>query len=68
MTVQAVGMLLRTIEPAKACIQQVALGTEPEQVVVYLIFGNVFVDLYSHREPLQVCAELSNLQAALVGF
>ena len=60
--------LLHTIESAKAGIQEVALCTESKQVVVHLALGNVFEDLDGNREPLQVCAELGNLQAALVGL
>lgn len=60
--------LLRTIESAKACIQEVALSAEPKKVVVHLALGNILKDLDCNREPLQVCAELCNLQAALVGL
>ncbi len=59
---------LFTIESAEASIQQVALCAVLQQVVVHLRLGNVLVNLNSHWEAFQLCAVLSYLKAAFVGF
>ena len=67
-TDQHVKLGVVTIESAEASIQQVALCAELQQVAVHLRLGNVFINLNSHREAFQLCAVLSYLKAAFVGF
>lgn len=57
-----------TIESAETSIQQIALCAVLQQVVVHLRLGNVLVDLNSHWESFQICAVLSYLETAFVGF
>ena len=67
-TDQHVKLGVVTIESAEASIQQVALCAVLQQVVVHLRLGNVLVNLNSHWEAFQLCAVLSYLKAAFVGF
>ena len=57
-----------TIQPTQTSIEQVALSTESEQVVVHLGLGNILIDLNGNREALKLGAVLSYLEAALVGL